>query len=64
MERVLETHRFGPHTVVVCEYVEDDGSSWTVLVDGELAVDLPLSLPPSEEDVVRIYARWKQRLRT
>lgn len=60
MQRVLETHRFGPHTVVVLETLEDEGPSYSVLVDDEPVVDVPLPVPPRFEDVVRLYARWKE----
>jgi hypothetical protein len=60
---VLETHRFGPHTVVVLETLEDEGPSYSVLVDDEPVVDVPLAMPPDFEDVVRLYARWKQPVR-
>lgn len=58
MERILATHHFGPHVVSVVEHVEDEGLSYSVLVDG-LAVGVPAAAPPSFEDVVRGYARWQ-----
>ena len=57
MDRRLETHRFGSHRVDVIEHVDDDGSSYVVLVDGAVLTDPPLERPPRMEDVVRIYAR-------
>lgn len=56
MERILETHQFGEHRVVVLEHVEDEGISYSVLVDSVPVTDL-LPEPPSFEDVVRVYAR-------
>ena len=60
MQRMLQTHTFGAHTVAVLEQLEDDGVSYLVLVDGHPISD-PLPGPPSFEDVVRLYARWKQQ---
>ena len=57
MERILETHRFGPHRVDVLERADDEGTSYVVAVDGAVITDPPLEVPPRLEDVVRIYAR-------
>jgi hypothetical protein len=57
MERTLETHYFGWHQVDVVERVDEDGTSYVVMVDGAVATDPPLADPPGAEDVVRIYAR-------
>jgi hypothetical protein len=59
VERVIETHEFGTHTVVVLEHVEDEGSTYSVLVDGCAATD-PLRSAPGFDDIVRIYARSQQ----
>lgn len=59
MERILETHRFGPHRVDVLERFDDEGTSYVVLVDDAVVTDPPLEAPPSLEDVVRVYA-WSQ----
>lgn len=57
VERILETHRFGPHRVDVLERADDEGTSYVVLVDDAIVTDPPLEVPPKLEDVVRIYAR-------
>ena len=60
MQRLLETHRFGPHSVVVVEQLDDEGPAYSVLIDDEPVVDVPLPEPPCFEDVVRMYARWRE----
>ena len=62
MQRVLETHTFGVHTVAVLEEVEDEGLSYSVLVDGHPVTE-PIGAPPSFEDVVRSYARARPSAR-
>lgn len=57
MERILETHQFGSHRVVVLEHAGDDETTYSVLVDNTTATDSPLPNPPNLEDVVRIYTR-------
>jgi hypothetical protein len=57
MERILETHDFGPHRVDILERADDEGTSYVVLVDDVIVTDPPLPAPPRLEDVVRIYAR-------
>ena len=57
MERLLQTHRFGPHRVDVVEHVNDDGTNYVVLVDGVNVTDPPVEAPPRMEDIMRIYAR-------
>ena len=56
MERILQTHRVGPHRVDVLEQAGDEGTAYVVLVDGAIITDPPLEAPPRLEDVVRIYA--------
>jgi hypothetical protein len=56
VERILETHRFGPHDVIVLEHADDDGTTYSVLVDNMPVTD-PLPVPPSFADIVLIYAR-------
>ena len=56
MERLVQTHRFGPHRVDVVEHVDDDGTSYEVLVDGTVVTG-PLEASPRMEDLVRIFAR-------
>lgn len=62
MDRVLESHRFGPHRVDVLEHADDEGTSYVVLVDGAIVTDPPLGVPPRLEDVVRIYAQYQGQL--
>jgi hypothetical protein len=57
VERILESHRFGPHRVDVLEQAGDEGPAYVVLVDGAIVTDPPLEAPPRPEDVVRIYAQ-------
>jgi len=57
MARVLETHQFGTHHVAVVEQLEDDGISYSVLVDDQPVTDESLNTPPSFEDVVRLYSQ-------
>ena len=57
MERILETHDFGPHRVDILERADDEGTSYVVLIDDVIVTDPPLPTPPGLEDVVRIYAR-------
>lgn len=57
MDRVIETHEFGPHRVVVVEHVGDDERSYSILVDDLAVTDPPMPEAPSFEDVVRIYTR-------
>jgi hypothetical protein len=59
MEWVVQTHRFGSHTVVVLEHVEDEDLSSSVLLDGQPLTE-PMGIPPSFEDIVRIYATSQQ----
>jgi hypothetical protein len=55
VERILQTHRFGPHRVDVVEHAGEEGTTYVVLVDGAIITDPPLEAPPRLEDVVRIY---------
>ena len=57
MDRILETHDFGPHRVDILEHADDEGTSYVVLVDDVIVTDPPLPAPPRLEDAVRIYAR-------
>lgn len=61
MERILETHRFGPHRVDVLERADDEGTRNVVLVDDAVVTDPPLEVPPTTEDIVRIYARSREQ---
>ena len=57
VERILETHHFGPHRVDILEHAGDEGTTYVVLVDGAVVTDAPLQAPPRFEDVVRIFAQ-------
>ena len=56
MERILETHDFGPHRVEVLERADDEETTYLVLVDDVIITDPPLPARPRFDDVVRIYA--------
>ena len=56
MERILQTHRFGPHRVDVVEDFDDESTTYLFLVDDVIATDPPLEALPPFEEVVRIYA--------
>lgn len=63
MDRIIETQRLGPHRITVLEYAADEGSMYSVYVDGMLITEPALEQAPSREDVVRLYAgaqraRW------
>lgn len=61
MDRILQTHRFGPHRVDLLERADDDGATaYWVLVDNVVVTDPPLESIPAPEDIVRIYARSQQ----
>lgn len=61
MAHVRESHRFGPHRVDVVEYPDDEGSAFfEVVIDGVIVTDPPLLLAPSLEEVVRVYAAWRE----
>lgn len=64
MERILETHVFGPHQARILERADDEGTSWFVLIDGVVITDPPLSCLPCLEDVVRLYAAWTSQMRS
>lgn len=59
--RIMERHRFGPHEVLLVELDEDDGTMYSVLVDGLPAEDQPLDTPPTFEQIVRLYDRSPAR---
>jgi hypothetical protein len=59
VERVLESHGFGPHRVDVVDCPDDEGEGYLlVLVDGVVITEPPLSSRPSFDEVVRLYAGW------
>ncbi len=61
MERILQTHHFGPHQVDVVEHLDDDGvAGFSVLVDQEMVSDV-LPDRPDLEALVRLYAAWQSR---
>jgi hypothetical protein len=60
MDRVLESHRFGPHRVDIVEFPDDESSGLVVVVvDGVVVTEPPLDSVPSMDEVMRIYARWR-----
>jgi hypothetical protein len=60
MERVLESYMFGPHSVNVVEYPDDEGAGYAVvMIDGSVVTEPPLVSAPGFEEVVRIYADWQ-----
>ena len=61
MDRIVESHQFGPHRVDVMECVDDDGTLYRVLADDVMVTAEPLESRPRFEEVVRIYARWQSR---
>lgn len=61
MEKILESHQFGPHRVDVLERADDEGNAYVVVVDGAVVTDPPLETPPSLEDVVRVYAESQEQ---
>ncbi len=64
MDRILQTHRFGPHRIDLVERADDDGATaYCVLVDGAVVTDPPLETIPGLEEIVRIYARSQQAAR-
>ena len=56
MDRILQTHRFGPHRVDVVEQADDEETTYLVLVDDIIVTETPLPALPRFDDVVRIYA--------
>jgi hypothetical protein len=59
VNRILQTHRFGPHRVDLLERA-DGATAYCVLVDDVVVTDPPLESIPALEDIVRIYARSQQ----
>lgn len=60
MERLLQTHHFGPHRVDVVQGLDDDGRERVEIFIDNVAVTTPaLTEVPRLEDVVRIYTRWR-----
>ena len=61
MDRILQTHRFGPHRVDLLERPDDDGATaYCMLVDDVVVTDPRLESIPAPEDIGRIYARSQQ----
>lgn len=62
MQRLVQTHHFGPHRVDLVEQLDDDGvAGYSVLVDQETVSDGLLTSRPDLEAVVRLYASWQAR---
>ncbi|MCU0301580.1 MAG: hypothetical protein MUF35_08245 [Candidatus Nanopelagicales bacterium] len=60
MDRVLQTHTFGPHRVDVVEYPDDEGGGMVaVLIDDVMVTDPPLPGVPTMDDLMHIYATWR-----
>lgn len=60
MERVIQTHQFGPHRVDVVESMDDEGTAgYIVLADDIVLTDPMLQELPDLEEVVRVYAAWQ-----
>ena len=63
MARIVQSYRFGPHRVEVVEYPDDDGGGFVLVVtDGTVITEAPLAETPTLEDVVRVYAQWRERV--
>jgi hypothetical protein len=63
MDRILESHQFGPHRVDVIDFPDDEGSGLVVVaVDGVIVTDPPLEAVPTIDEVMRIYATWQSGL--
>jgi hypothetical protein len=60
VDKILATHSFGPHQVHVLECADDEGITYSIVVDGVVITDQPLQRPPGFEDVVRLYARSQE----
>jgi hypothetical protein len=61
MERILQSHQFGPHRVDIVDSLDDDGQEYVVLViDGAVVTDPPLTAVPDMDEVMSIYADWQQ----
>jgi len=61
MQRVVQTRRFGPHHVDVLEIQDDEGpAGYLVVIDRVAVTDAPIPHRPTEEDVVRLYAAWRE----
>jgi hypothetical protein len=61
VDKILQTHWFGPHRVDLLERADDDGATaYCVLIDHVVVTDPPLESIPALEDIVRIYARSQQ----
>lgn len=62
MDRVLQSHRLGPHKVDVVAGRDDDGSEYVVVViDGTAVTDPPLESVPDVDGLMSIYATWQGR---
>ena len=60
MERIIQTHQFGPHRVDVVESADDEGiAGYLILADDFVLTDPMLHHRPDLEEVVRVYAAWQ-----
>ena len=61
MHRRIRSHRFGPYCVDVVEIHDDEGpAGYLLVIDGSVVNPDPLPTAPTEDDVVRAYARWRE----
>jgi len=64
MDRILESHRFGPHRVDVIDFPDDEPSGLVVVaVNGVIVTDPPLDALPAIDELMRIHATWQSRHR-
>lgn len=60
MDRVLQSHRLGPHKLAVVEYPDDEGGSLVVvMIDGMVVTEPPLESVPTADELMRMYAVWR-----
>jgi hypothetical protein len=61
MERVVRTLRVDGHEVAIVESMEEEGSSFLLVVDDEVInADAPLAGPPSDREVCAAVAFWSE----
>ena len=60
MDRVLQSHQFGPHRLDVVDYPDDEGGGLVlVLIDDIVVTDPPLPQEPTVDEIMHIYATWQ-----
>jgi hypothetical protein len=61
MERVVRTLRVDGHEVAIVESMEEEGSSFLLVVDDEVInADAALAGPPSDREVCAAVALWSE----